>query len=133
MKRLQSAAVAGAVSAMLVLAPLPAGAGPHGAGAPHFSGHRHGFSGHHQPFSGHSLPSRSRGNGSSGAFYAPFYGGGVVAAASDDSGGVVNYGEPPTVVYVALPPQALSCHRSRETVTVPAETGGTKAITVTRC
>lgn len=61
-----------------------------------------------------------------------FYGGGVVAEPPYQPVGV-NYVEVPRIVYVPLPPQALTCHRSRETVTVPAEAGGTRAITVTRC
>jgi hypothetical protein len=31
------------------------------------------------------------------------------------------------------PPPPLTCSRSRETVTVPAESGGTRQITITRC
>jgi len=127
MKQVQSIAVA--VSALLLLAPSPAGAAPHGPAAPHFAGHGHGFTGHHHPFSGRAQMRRSPGNGAYGAFY----GGGIVAAAPDDSGSVVDDAESPTVIYVALPPQALSCHRSREIVSVPAEAGGTKAITITRC
>jgi hypothetical protein len=127
MKQVHSVAVA--VSALLLLAPSPAGAGPHGPAAAHFTGHGHGITGHHHSFSGRPHMRHSPGNGAYGAFY----GGGIVAATPDDSGSVVNDVELPTVIYVALPPQALSCHRSREIVSVPAEAGGTKAITITRC
>jgi hypothetical protein len=140
MKFMHSAAVAAAACTMLLLPPSPAGADGHGAPAVHVSGQHHGLSGHrqgvsgqHHPFSARTPWNGRRGNGPYGAFNAPFYGGGVFAASSDDSGLVVNSTELPAVVYVALPPQALSCHRSRETVTVPAEAGGTKAITITRC
>ncbi len=34
---------------------------------------------------------------------------------------------------VIPPPPPLTCSRSRETVTVPAESGGTREITITRC
>jgi hypothetical protein len=34
---------------------------------------------------------------------------------------------------VVQPPRVLSCQYTRETVTVPSESGGTREITVTRC
>lgn len=50
------------------------------------------------------------------------------------------YGDQPAVTYVAAPEsimvqpaRALSCQRSEQTVTVPAEAGGTRDIRVTRC
>jgi hypothetical protein len=39
----------------------------------------------------------------------------------------------PTVVFVSQPPSALSCQTSKEIKTVPAEGGGTRDITITRC
>ena len=39
----------------------------------------------------------------------------------------------PTVIFVSQPPAALSCQKSKEIKTVPAEGGGTRDITVTRC
>ncbi len=65
--------------------------------------------------------------------YWPFFGGGIVAVPPYANLNPVSYVAPPTVVYVPLPPQALTCHRTRETVTVAAEAGGTRQITVTRC
>ncbi|HZQ11486.1 MAG TPA: hypothetical protein VFB31_01610 [Pseudolabrys sp.] len=66
---------------------------------------------------------------------APFpYGdyGGYIATAP--------YGDQPAVTYVAAPepiivqpPRVLSCQRSEQVVTVPAEAGGTRDIRVTRC
>ena len=63
----------------------------------------------------------------------PFFGGGIVAVPPYAPVNSVNYVSEPTIVYVPLPPRALTCHRSRATVTVPAEAGGTKQITITRC
>ena len=40
---------------------------------------------------------------------------------------------PEQVIYVPMPPTALTCKHSEETVTVPAEAGGTKQLTITRC
>ena|ERR1700722_13909310 len=39
----------------------------------------------------------------------------------------------PQIVSVSPPQPALSCHHSRETVTVLSEEGGTREITITRC
>jgi hypothetical protein len=39
----------------------------------------------------------------------------------------------PQVVSVSPPQPALTCHHSRETVTVLSEEGGTREITITRC
>ena len=63
----------------------------------------------------------------------PFFGGGIVAVPPYVPVDAVNYAAPPRIVYVPLPPRALTCHRTRETVTVPAQAGGTTQITVTRC
>jgi len=43
-----------------------------------------------------------------------------------------NYAQP-TVMFVSQPPAALSCQHSKEIKTVPAEGGGTRDITITRC
>jgi hypothetical protein len=43
------------------------------------------------------------------------------------------YAATPTVVFVAEPPRALSCQYSQQIKTVPAEGGGTRDITITRC
>lgn len=49
------------------------------------------------------------------------------------SDNIITYAAPERVVFVAVPPRALSCHHSMQTVTVPAELGGTREITITRC
>lgn len=43
-----------------------------------------------------------------------------------------NYAQP-TVMFVSQPPATLSCQHSKEIKTVPAEGGGTRDITITRC
>ena len=49
------------------------------------------------------------------------------------SGNVITYVTPERVVFVPQAPVALTCKHSVETVTVPAEAGGTREITITRC
>ena len=122
--KLRHAALAAPALALLLTAPLPMGAEAHGHGA-------HGFH-----FSGRLHASRPYGYGrygGYGAYYAPFYSGGIVAVPPYAPANAVNYVLPPRVIYVPEPPRALTCHRSRETVTVPTDTGGTRQITVTRC
>jgi hypothetical protein len=63
--------------------------------------------------------------------YDGFYGGYI--ATSSDGPGAVSYVIPERVIYVPLPPQALTCKHSVEKVSVPAEGGGMREITVTRC
>jgi hypothetical protein len=117
-KLVHAAIVVASAVVFLLLAPLQIDANAHGTHAFHFSDHFR-ASYHH--------------NGRYGAYGAwPFYGGGIVAVPPYASETMVNYA-PPTVVYVPLPPQALTCHRSQQTVTVPSEEGGTRKITVTRC
>jgi hypothetical protein len=117
MKLVHAAAVVASSVGMLLLAPWYTGASAHGTHSFHFSDH---FRATYH-------------NGRYGAYGAwPFYGGGIVAVPPYGSEGMANYA-PPTVVYVPLPPQALTCHRSQQTVTVPSEEGGTRKITVTRC
>jgi hypothetical protein len=117
MKLVHAAVIVASALAMLSLAPLQAGAKAHASHGFHFSNRLH--AAHH--------------NGAYGAYGAwPFYGGGIVAVPPYAPENAVSYA-PATVVYVPLPPQALTCHRSRQTVTVPAEAGGTRQITVTRC
>jgi hypothetical protein len=97
----------GAVLAALLLAPGATSA--------------HGHSGHsfHHGFNRHFF----------GAWL--YYGGYVVAP---DYAPTQSHAALPTrVIYVPEPPQALQCHHSVQTVTVPAEAGGTRAVTVTRC
>jgi len=118
MKLVHAAVIVASALAMLSLAPLQAGAKAHASHGFHFSNRLH--AAHH--------------NGAYGAYGAwPFYGGGIVAVPPYAPVNSVNYVSEPTIVYVPLPPRALTCHRSRATVTVPAEAGGTKQITITRC
>ena len=126
MKKIRTAIVG--VSAALLLAPLPlaAYARPH---ALHFSGHGHG--GHHHFFARlHGRHGVNRADSPYGAW--PFYGGDAVLPpyAPDTA---MTYAPPAQIVYVPEAPQALGCHRSEQTVTVPAEAGGTRQITVQRC
>ena len=44
-----------------------------------------------------------------------------------------NYAQLGTVVLVSQPPSALTCQSSKEVKTVPAEGGGTRGITISRC
>lgn len=64
----------------------------------------------------------------------PYYGyggySGYVAMPAEDPEMAVTYVTPITV---APPPAALTCHRSEQVVTVPAEEGGTRDIRITRC
>lgn len=115
MKLLHAAAVGASAAAMLLLVPLQMGANAHGTHSFHFSDRFH----------------ATRHNGRHYGVW-PFYGGGIVAVPPYAPGTAVTYA-PPRIVYVPLPPQALTCHRSRQTVTVPSEAGGTRAITITRC
>ena len=108
-----------AIASALALLPAssPLNAKGHGGHAFHFSNRLH----------------FARQPGAYNAGYWPFYGGGIVAVPPYADVNAVNYVQPPTIVYVPLPPQALTCHHSVETVTVPSESGGTRAISVTRC
>ena len=74
-----------------------------------------------------------RAYGAYGAYGAWPLEGGVTVVPPDTPDTVMTYAPPAQVVYVPEPPQALGCHRSEQTVTVPAEAGGTREVTVTRC
>jgi hypothetical protein len=103
----RQAALAGAAAlAALLIATSATMAHGHGGHA-HYHGHRRGVF---------------------GAW--PYYGGYVAAPAYAPA---YTYAQRPEVIYVAEPPRALSCHHSEQTVTVPAEAGGTRTITVDRC
>ena len=59
----------------------------------------------------------------------PFFGGGFAPYyMPDDSNNLIT-----TFVAPAEPPRALSCQRRHETVNVPSDFGGTRAVTITRC
>ena len=113
MKTIHAAIVVASALAMILLAPLQLAANAHGAHAFHFSNHFR----------------ASRHHGAYGAYGGwPLYGG-VVAVPPYMPEDTATYAPPATVVYVPEPPQALSCHHSEQTVTVPAEAGGTKQLT----
>lgn len=123
-KIVHAAVVVAAASAVLLLAPSPPAAKARGRG-----GHVH-FDNRYHRYHAAWPRGAYRSYGAYGRW--PFYGGGIVAVPPPASGNVVSY-PPPAVVYVAVPPRTLTCHRSRETVTVPAAAGGTQKITITRC
>lgn len=116
--------IAASAAAVLLMMPAQLSAQPHGSGLHGLHYGRH-FRGH---LRGHFRGSNRRG------YYGfwPWYGG-YAEVPPIDYGNGVSFATPPTVVYVAEPPQALSCHRSQQTVTVPDEAGGTHKIMVTRC
>lgn len=120
MKTIKAAIVIASALAMLVLAPLQLAASARGLHGFHFSTHLHGS--HHQ-----------RAYGAYGAYGAWPLDGGVTVVPPDTPDSVMTYAPPAQVVYVPEPPQALGCHHSEQTVTVPAEAGGTRQVTVTRC
>jgi len=122
MKTIHAAIVAASALAMLLLAPLHLvarahAAHAHGAHAFHFSNHFRATRHHHD-------------HGTFGGW--PFYGG-IETIPPYAAENVMTYAQPAAVVYVPEPQLSLGCHHSRETVTVPAEAGGTRQITVTRC
>lgn len=119
MKTVPAVIVAASALAMLLLTPLQLAAHARGSRAFHFSGRLHAAQ-HH----------RAQG---AWPFYGGFYGGGLAVVPSYAADAVVTYPPPAQVVYVPVPPLSLSCHRSQQTVTVPAEAGGTRQVTVTRC
>jgi hypothetical protein len=123
MKMIHAAIAGVAASALLLIAPPAVTAQPHGGG--------HGA--HTSHFGGHLRSGRLHSGGYRGAYGQwPLYGG-YVSVPPYGPDNIINYAAPATVIYVPEPPRALTCHRSQETVTVPAETGGTIKINVTRC
>jgi hypothetical protein len=80
---------------------------------------------------GHRLGAHGYGQYAFGAPW-PFFGG-IAAVPPVNFGLASGYAPAPTVISIAEPPRALSCHHSREIVEVPSEDGGTKPITITRC
>jgi hypothetical protein len=110
--------------AMLSLAPFEAAARSGGRG---LSASRGGFQAlRHGGFRAH----RPR-----GFRHWPLWGGYIATLPSYDYG-PDDIGEFPFQLFVAPPPpppRSLDCKRSRTTVTVPSEAGGTREIVVTRC
>jgi hypothetical protein len=142
MKIMHPAIIVVFVVAMLLLVPMGpvanargGGLGAHSSHSSHLSTHgvpTIGLSRHrHQarPFSNFSQWPLFGGygyngyNGYNGYYEVPPY-------VSDNN---ITYAAPERVVYVAVPPRALTCKRSVQAVTVPAELGGTREITITRC
>jgi len=121
MRTIKAAIVGVSVLAMLSLMPCELAAKAHGFHGAHFGFHWHG--GHHHHAYG------AYGYGAYGAW--PYYGDSGILPYAPDS--AVSSALPVQIIYVPEPPQALSCHRSEQTVTVPAESGGTRQITVQRC
>jgi len=118
------------VAMLLVLPPAPVanargGFGAHSPHSSHFSGSGF-FTG--PGLSRHLHRARPHGNFSQLPLFGGYYA--VPPYASDN---IITYATAERVVFVAVPPRALSCKHSVQTVTVPAELGGTRDITITRC
>jgi hypothetical protein len=60
----------------------------------------------------------------------PFFGGGYATYYTPDD---VYNTQITTFIAPAEPPRALSCQRRYETMNVPSDFGGTRAVTITRC
>jgi hypothetical protein len=65
-----------------------------------------------------------------GSYYGYGGYGGYGAMPAETPEAAVTYVTP---IWVAEPPPALTCHRTEQVVTVPAEEGGTRDIKITRC
>jgi hypothetical protein len=134
MTKMNAAGVAVALGlAMALPAPFEAAAksgGGAGIGARSFHSGRPAISHRafsHRPFSHRPFAQRHR------AFRQfPWWGGGFVDAPYFTPASV---GDAPNVVFVSppAPPRALTCQRSRDTVNVQSEDGGTREIRITRC
>jgi hypothetical protein len=128
MKKMNVAGVAVALGFLLTLpAPFEAAAKSAGAGfgSRLFHSGRPAIS--HRAFSHRPFAHRHR------AFrQSPLWGGGFVDAPYFTPASV---GDAPHVVFVSppAPPRALTCQRSRDTVNVQSEDGGTREISITRC
>ncbi len=116
MKIIHIATVVVPALAMLVAAPLEVNA--HGIG---FGAHSFHATGHFRLAYRH---------GQYGQW--PLYGG-IAIVPPDVSDNLMIDETPETVVFVPEPPRSLSCQHSQQIVTVPAEQGGTRQITITRC
>jgi hypothetical protein len=124
--------------AMMVMGPVGLEANARGGlgvqGSPisprglHYTVRPHNLLGHHRA---------ARANRNFGQW--PFYGGswplygGLYDVPPYGFGNDLTYSTPERVIYVPLPPIALTCKHSESTVTVPAEAGGMREITITRC
>lgn len=126
MKIMHAAIIAVFAMAMLLLVPAAPVAIAWGGGFGAHSSHSSHFSGH--GLSRHLHRARPRGNFGQWPLFGGYYA--VPPYASDN---IITYATPERVVFVAVPPRELSCKHSVQTVTVPAELGGTRDITITRC
>jgi hypothetical protein len=130
MKIIHAAIIVVSVVAMLLLAPASpvanarGGFGAHSFHSSHFSGPGL-FTG---PGLSRHLHQGPRVNFSQWPLFGGYY---AVPPYASDS--IITYATPERVVFVAVPPRALSCKHSVEKMTVPAELGGTREITITRC
>jgi len=118
MKTKRVAVIALSALAALIFAPSEFSASAHGSGSGmhsmHFGKHfRHGR--HNNRFNQ----------------WAPY--GGLYAVPPYDYDSDAGAAQPANVVYMPIVSRARSCQYIRETVTVPAEGGGTRDVTVTRC
>lgn len=118
MKIKHPAIIALSALAALIFAPSAFSANAHGSGSGMHSFH----------FGKHFRHSRHNNRFNQ---WAPY--GGVYAAPSYGYDPNVGSAPPANVVYMLESPRARSCQYIKETVTVPAEGGGTRDVTVTRC
>jgi hypothetical protein len=137
MKTIHAAILVAAAATIFALAPAVTAADARGAsfggrsfnGAPHFFRHGQRFLRPH-PFNNFA---RSFNNYSRSPLLGGYgYGYYAVPPYASDSQ-AITYLPPDRVVLVSEPPRALACKHSIERVTVPAEAGGTRDVTVTRC
>lgn len=120
MKMKYPAIVTLAAIASLVSVPMVIEANAHSSG---FGLHS---SNHFRPLNRHKMFNQSQWFGGLYAYPPYTYG-------NMDSYVANGYAATPTVVYVTEPQRALTCQYSQQVKTVPAEGGGTRDITITRC
>lgn len=119
MKRLLAAIAALAVLA-LVQPDIAANARGGGMG-----GHSFHVSGHFRAFHHHGHGHFARRNQSQWPWYGYYY---TLPSDVSAAGGVTS-----SVPVMYVPIRVASCHKVQEAMTVPAEEGGTRQVTVTRC
>jgi hypothetical protein len=124
--------VAAAVAVLTLASVRDADARARGLFRPHASFHRGHFYSHHGNHFGHQFADYFHGDRGRDLGAYPFFGGlyAVPPYTADDATG---YPALERVVFVPEAPRALTCQHSVQTVTVAAEAGGTRDITVTRC
>jgi hypothetical protein len=133
MKKMNVAGVAVALGFLLTLpAPFEAAAKSVGAafGSRSFHSGRPLFS--HRPFAQRPFAQRPFAQRHRASRQSPWWGGGFADAPYVTP---ASAGDAPQVVFVSppAPPRALTCQRSRDTVNVQSEDGGTREIRITRC